>query len=63
MFTKLYFYIEIQRAIAIEKLVGVTKSLSEQTGEFVLHIKDEYDYRMRSDTRDQIIEIIRKLYH
>ncbi|CDW83270.1 protein kinase domain containing protein [Stylonychia lemnae] len=53
---------KIQRAIAIEKLVGVTKSVSEPTGEFVLHIKDEYDYRMRSDSRDQIIDIIRKLY-
>lgn len=36
--------------------------MSELNGEFVLHIKDEYDYRMRSDARDQIIDIVRKLY-
>jgi len=52
MLSWLIFNIEIQRAITIEKLVGVTKSVSEPTGEFVLHIKDEYDYRMRSDARD-----------
>ena len=54
--------LEIQRQIGIDKILGVTKSVSEQNGEFVLHIKDSYDYRMRSDTRDQIIDLIRKLY-
>jgi hypothetical protein len=55
-------YVEIKRSIGIEKLLGVTKSLNEANGEFVLHIKDEYDYRMRSDARDQTIEIVRKLF-
>jgi hypothetical protein len=55
-------YVEIKRSIGIEKLLGVTKSLNEANGEFVLHIKDEYDYRMRSDARDQTIDIVRKLF-
>lgn len=29
----------------------------------MLHVKDEYDYRIRSDARDQFIDIIRKLFH
>lgn len=45
------------------KLLGLTKSISEPHGEFVLHIKDEYDYRMKSDSRDQIIEMIKKTYY
>jgi serum/glucocorticoid-regulated kinase 2 len=54
--------IEYKRRIDIAKLVGVTKSLSEPTGEFVLHIKNEYDYRMKSETRDQVIDVIKKLF-
>jgi hypothetical protein len=41
-----------KRRIEIAKLFGITKSLSESTGEFVLHIRGEYDYRMKSDNRD-----------
>ena len=48
--------------MGIDKLLGVTKSISESLGEFVLHIKDEYDYRLRSDVRDQVIDLIRKLF-
>lgn len=55
--------IEIQRVIAIEKLLGVTKSVSEPIGgEFVFHIKDAYDYRMRSDGKEQIIDVVKKLF-
>jgi hypothetical protein len=42
--------------------VGLTKSISETTGEFVLHIKNEYDYRMKSESRDQAIEVIKKVF-
>jgi hypothetical protein len=54
--------IEYKRRIDISKLVGLTKSVSEMTGEFVLHIKNEYDYRMKSESRDQAIEIIKKVF-
>ena len=46
----------------MDKLLGITKSMSEPNGELVLHIKDSYDYRFRSDARDQIIDVIRKQY-
>jgi hypothetical protein len=42
-------FVETKRKIPIAKLLGVTKSVSKPYGEFVLHIKDEYDYRMKSD--------------
>jgi hypothetical protein len=38
--------------VTVDKLLGVTKSVSETFGEFVFHVKEEYDYRMRSDARD-----------
>lgn len=40
---------KMKRKIPIAKLLGITKSVSKPYGEFVLHIKDEYDYRMKSD--------------
>lgn len=51
-YNAILFNIESKREIGIDKLLGITKSISETTGEFVLHIKQEYDYRMKSDTRD-----------
>jgi hypothetical protein len=44
-----FYCVETKRKIPIAKLLGVTKSVSKPYGEFVLHIKDEYDYRMKSD--------------
>jgi hypothetical protein len=51
-----------KRKIDITRLVGVTKSVSELSGEFVVHIKNEYDYRMRSEARDQVIDVLKKLF-
>lgn len=31
-------------------------------GEFVIHVKDDYDYRMKSKMRDEIIEILKLAY-
>jgi hypothetical protein len=42
-------FLEMKRSILIVTLAGITKSISEHLGEFVLHIKDDYDYRMRSE--------------
>jgi hypothetical protein len=33
----------MRRQIEISKLKGISKSISETAGEFVLHIRDEYD--------------------
>lgn len=48
---------DIQRRIPYEKLESITKS--KLSSEFVLHIKDEYDYRFLSfNRRNEIIEKI-----
>jgi hypothetical protein len=52
----------MKRQIDILKLTGVTKSTSEPAGEFVLHIKDDYDYRIKSDIRDEVIEYLKKIF-
>lgn len=47
----------IQRRIPFEKLEAV--SLSTMSSEFVLHVKDEYDYRFLSyDKRDEFVEAL-----
>ena len=45
-----YEFQESKRSIPIENIRGVTKSNSEQVvGELVIHVKDDYDYRYRSE--------------
>ena len=41
--------IEVKRAIQIEKLAGLTKSLHKSSKEFVIHVNGEHDYRLKSD--------------
>lgn len=45
----LFNLIEVKRIIQIEKLAGLTKSLKSQSKEFVIHVKKDYDYRLKSD--------------
>jgi len=33
-----------------------------QSGEFVVHVKDEYDYRFQSDKRDEIFQVIKEAF-
>ncbi len=48
---------KVQRRIPLEKLEAM--SLSTQSSEFVLHVKDEYDYRLLSfERRKDIVETI-----
>ena len=48
---------QVKRRIALEKLESIT--ISTTSSEFVLHIKDEYDYRYLSyERRSEIIETI-----
>lgn len=50
----------VQRRIPLEKLDTI--SLSTMSSEFVLHIKDEYDYRLLSyERRQEIVESILKV--
>ena len=41
--------IEIQRKIPIEKLKAASKSTVEGCNEFIVHVRQEYDYRFISD--------------
>jgi len=42
----------MRRHIEIKDLAGLTKSLNEKSAEFVIHVKNDYDYRMETSTRD-----------
>lgn len=51
----------VQRRIPLEKLEAL--SLSTLSSEFVLHVRDSYDYRMSSfERRKEIVEILAFLY-
>lgn len=67
--------IEVKRVINIENLAGLTKSLHPTSKEFVIHVKMEYDYRLRSEQyllvflskifvyrRDKIMNVIKMAY-
>ena len=53
---------EVQRQIDIKTIKGLTKSISENQGEFVLHVEGSYDYRYRSEYRNEIITIMKASY-
>mmetsp|Transcript_27059 Transcript_27059/g.31197 ORF Transcript_27059/g.31197 Transcript_27059/m.31197 type:complete len:618 (-) Transcript_27059:1238-3091(-) len=50
----------IRRGIKISQLTGVTRS--KVSNEFVLHIANEYDYRMRCEHVKELIEVLKNLY-
>jgi hypothetical protein len=39
---------ELRRTILIKDLDGLTKALNEKSSEFVVHVKNDYDYRMET---------------
>ena len=41
--------IECKRVIPIAKLAGLTKSTYKESKEFVIHVRNDYDYRMSSE--------------
>lgn len=49
-----------KRRIGIEKMASVTAS--QVSDEFVLHVPEEYDYRFKSTKKDQIINVLTKLF-
>ena len=40
---------KLRRAIPIKSLAGITKNLTSGSKEFVLHVKNEPDYRLSCD--------------
>ena len=43
-----YILSELRRAIKVTELAGLTKALNEKSTEFVIHVKNDYDYRMET---------------
>lgn len=50
---------KVKRVIRIDKLAGLTKSLHKSSKEFVIHVQGEYDYRLKSDQREKIFNVIK----
>ena len=48
----------VQRKIDISLMKGITKSLKKDVKEFIIHVKDEYDYRFECDSKDKVETII-----
>jgi len=44
----------IQRKIDINLMKGITKSLKKDVKEFLVHVKDEYDYRFECESTDKV---------
>lgn len=53
---------ECKRVIPIAKLAGLTKSTYKESKEFVIHVRNDYDYRMSSELREQIFTVIKMAY-
>lgn len=52
----------MQRRIAIASIKAVTKSTLANNPEFVVHVKNEYDYRFESDYRKEIFDALKYVY-
>ena len=54
---------EIQRAISLDKIKGVTIGTQDGNDQFIIHVNDEYDYLFRSkDKRQEIINAVKYAY-
>lgn len=40
---------KLRRVVPIDKLAGLTKLLRPENQEFVIHVKQDYDYRLLSE--------------
>ncbi|CDW73477.1 UNKNOWN [Stylonychia lemnae] len=52
-----------QRKIPIVKVKAATKSTQEGCLEFIVHVKQEYDYRFVCDERDEFFRALKKVYY
>lgn len=53
---------KLRRSIAIANIHGLTKLMLKGSTECVIHIKDEPDYRITCDLRDELFKLIKQLY-
>jgi len=40
----------------------LTKSLNSSSKDFVIHVKKDYDYRLKSDNREKVFNVIKIAY-
>ena len=53
---------EVQRRIALASVKAVTKSTVNGNAQFIVHIKNEYDYMFESEFRKEIFEALKWAY-
>jgi len=54
---------EIKRTIYIKDIGGLTKTIPpSKAQEFTIHVPSAYDYRFSSARRDDIIDLVKRLY-
>ena len=54
--------VEFQRRIAIKKIKALTKSTEPKNMEFIVHVKDEYDYRFICEAREELFESLKMCF-
>lgn len=47
---------KLMRSIKLSKLNGLTKSTDADNFDFIIHVKQEYDYEFRSKQRDELFD-------
>lgn len=53
----------IKRAISIQDVGGLSKTIPpSKAQEFTIHVPSKYDYRFSSARRDQIVDLIKRIY-
>ena len=58
----LTLFVEFQRRIAIKKIKALTKSTEPKNMEFIVHVKDEYDYRFICEAREELFESLKMCF-
>ena len=53
---------EIKRSIKLENIQALTKNTGSTKTEFLLHVKDEYDYRFKCSKLQELSESIKEVY-
>jgi len=53
---------EFQRRIAIKSIKAMTKSTQLNNNEFIVHVKDEYDYRFNCEKREELFEHLKECF-
>jgi hypothetical protein len=50
---------EFKRSIEIKNIKAITKSLTKDNWEFIVHVHDEYDYRFICQVRDELFDCLK----